>query len=129
MLSADTNVLARYLVGDDAAQRDLATATIRRGIHVTLTVLLETSWLLGSRYGFDRKTIVRLFDVLRTTDSIRIAEDDQLDWLMARYSNGADFADLVHLVASRGQAGFVTFDKDLPKHAGNGTPVPVELLT
>ncbi len=129
MLSADTNVLARYLVRDDEKQTETADSTVRGGVHVSLTVLMETSWLLSSRYGFDRKTIVRLFDVLRVTDSIWIAEEDQLDWLMARYSSGADFADLIHLIAARGQTGFATFDKNLRKRAGDGTPIPIKLLT
>ncbi len=129
MFSADTNVLARYLVGDDATQAKLAEAAIESGIYVPLTVLMETSWLLGSLYKFDKKTIMRLFEVLRATDSVRIAEDDQLDWLLARYSAGADFADLIHLLASRGQSGFATFDKNLRKQAGEDAPVSIKLLT
>jgi hypothetical protein len=53
MLAIDTNLIVRYLVGDDAGQA----ARVRRlidnnDVFVCTTVLLETEWVLRSVYRF-----------------------------------------------------------------------------
>jgi predicted nucleic-acid-binding protein len=126
--SVDTNVLARYLLADDPEQTEVAQRLIASGVHIPLTVLMETSWLLSSRYGLARAVIVQLFRLLRESASVFISEEDHFDWLLSRFDSGADFADLVHLVASKNHSSFTTFDQSLAKQAGNDPPVPIETL-
>lgn len=67
MLGLDTNVLVRLLIKDDAAQtrraRKLVDAAIaeQEMVLVSLPVLLETEWVLRSRYEVPPETILRLF--------------------------------------------------------------------
>jgi predicted nucleic-acid-binding protein len=52
MLAVDTNVMVRYLTGDDAEQFAKASALIRdEDIYVGTTVLLETEWVLRRGIG------------------------------------------------------------------------------
>ncbi len=128
MLSVDTNVLARYLLGDDPVQKLLAEQTISDGAYVSLTVLLETHWLLASRYRLSTKQIIQLINLLRENATIQIEADDWVDWMLERLGVGADFADLVHLVASQNQSAFATFDQAMTKQAGENSPAKILVL-
>jgi predicted nucleic-acid-binding protein len=63
MIGLDTNVLVRYLVGDDAQQVkavDKLVAEARKQdepFYVDTIVLCETVWVLKSSYGFSRQQI------------------------------------------------------------------------
>ncbi len=51
MRAADTNVIVRYLMGDDPAQADKARAIIgQEPVFVPRTVVLEVEWVLRSVY-------------------------------------------------------------------------------
>ena len=60
MLGIDTNVLVRFLVRDDEAQFEKARRLIRRevgtgeDVFVSLMVLMETEWVLRSRYSLQK---------------------------------------------------------------------------
>ena len=64
MLGIDTNVLVRLIVSDDAAQtrqaRRLVAETLARdeGVLVSLLVLMETEWVLRSRYGLKKGVVL-----------------------------------------------------------------------
>ena len=64
MLGIDTNVLVRLIVSEDAAQtrqaRRLVAETLARdvGILVSLLVLMETEWVLRSRYGLKKGVVL-----------------------------------------------------------------------
>ena len=63
MLGLDTNVLVRYLVRDDEVQFEKARKLIKRevaagrGVFVSHLVVLETEWVLRSRYGLRAELI------------------------------------------------------------------------
>lgn len=63
MLGIDTKVLVRYLVRDDEAPFERARALIDReatahgGGLVSLLVLMETEWVLRSRYDLGKTAI------------------------------------------------------------------------
>jgi predicted nucleic-acid-binding protein len=65
MLGVDTNVLVRYLIRDDQSQFEKARRLIDREVAqgvpvlVSLLVLLETEWVLRSRYELSKSDIVR----------------------------------------------------------------------
>jgi predicted nucleic-acid-binding protein len=67
MLGLDTNVLVRLLIEDDATQtrraRKLVDAAVagQEAVLVSLPVLLETEWVLRSRYELPREAILGLF--------------------------------------------------------------------
>ena len=70
MIGLDTNVLVRFLVRDDEIQFDRACKLIRREAQtgeparVSLLVLLETEWVLRSRYKLTKSEILDAFSAL-----------------------------------------------------------------
>lgn len=128
MLSVDTNVLARYLLGDDPYQKELAELTIADGAYISLTVLLETHWLLTSRYKIPTSQIIQIIGLLRENATIQLEADDWIDWVLEGLGRGADFADMIHLVASQNQLAFATFDRSMKKQAGEGAPTEIVVL-
>ncbi len=125
----DTNLLARFVMRDDPEQADKAESVLRDGAFVSLTVFLELSWLLGSRYRLDRREIAHALDAILELPSVEVAEREGIGWAVDRFRKGADLADMVHLVAAGSRPAFVTFDRNLAKAAGRDTPVSVETLT
>ena len=58
MRAVDTNIVVRYLTGDDPGQAAKAKAVIDAGyVFVSRTVLLESEWVLRSVYGFAGKEV------------------------------------------------------------------------
>lgn len=128
MRSVDTNVVARFLLGDDTDQSMIAGRVLSEGAFISLTVLLETSWLLRSRYKLSPAQIIGLVNVLREHVAIQIEGEEWLDWLLDGFAQGFDFADLVHLVASKNLSSFATFDRDIGRYVQSNAPVTVEIL-
>ena len=66
MLGIDTNVLVRFLVQDDEAQFEKARRLIRREVAagrrvlVNQLVLMETEWVLRSRYSISKNQILNI---------------------------------------------------------------------
>lgn len=127
MKALDTCVLARYIVQDDPVQGPLAKKRVRDGGYVPITVILELVWLLRSHYGYSRAQVADTIGNLVELPELVIAEAECLGWVTSRIRAGADPADLLHILMSRAQAGFVTFDKMASK-VGADTPVPIEVL-
>ena len=56
MRAVDTNVIVRYLTGDDEVQATRARAVVDAGqVFVSTTVLLESEWVLRSVYAFSKR--------------------------------------------------------------------------
>jgi predicted nucleic-acid-binding protein len=116
MIAIDTNVLVRLLVADDPVQtrRARALASSER-IHVSVTVLLETEWVLRALYRIPRADIESgfrtLFTVLDVED--RAGVERALD-LSAR---GLDFADALHIARAGHATAFASFDAKLVARA------------
>lgn len=98
MLGLDTNALVRFLVRDHEAQFARARRLIKREVGVqekvliSLPVLLETEWVLRSRYGLQKNqimdTISGLLDAPELEDEPTIEEA-----LYVWKDSAADFAD------------------------------------
>ena len=81
MIGLDTNVLVRYLTGDD--ERQFRTArrfleeveTAGNTVRVDHVVLAELSWVLQISYRFDRATLVAQEDGARLRFDIRLQGD------------------------------------------------------
>jgi predicted nucleic-acid-binding protein len=77
MLGLDTNVLVRFLVRDDQAQFEKARRLIKRevaagsGIFVNQLLLLETEWVLRSRYGLTKKWIIEVISGLLEASDVQ----------------------------------------------------------
>lgn len=129
MNAIDTNVLARFILHDDDAQAERAADVLLAPVWVSLTVWLELGWVLGKQLKLQRDIISDALETLLALDTVHTVERSGLLWAVDRFRAGADWADMIHLVAARGSADkFSTFDGQLARRAGAATPVPVETL-
>ena len=113
MLAIDTNLIVRYLVGDDPTQALRARRMIDgNDTFVSLTVLLETEWVLRSVYGFSARACAKALSgfagLARVTVEDAAVAAKALGWV----EKGVDFADGLHLAKAEGCEAFVTFDRD-----------------
>ncbi|MGH2874091.1 MAG: PIN domain-containing protein [Solirubrobacteraceae bacterium] len=100
MIGLDTNVLVRFLVRDDEGQFARARRLIEREtvrgetVLISLLVLLETEWVLRSRYGLSKPDIAGAFFGL--LDSAELAFEDEASIEQALFlwmDSPAQFAD------------------------------------
>lgn len=119
MIAADTNLLVRLLVVDDSAQSLKARRLFERGgVLILKTVLLETEWVLRSRYQLERERIARFFRGLAETEGIEFEHDVACRNALSAYEQGMGFADALHVAAAASlDVGFQTFDQDLQRKA------------
>jgi predicted nucleic-acid-binding protein len=127
VLGLDTNVLVRYLVRDDQQQFEKARRPIKREADkdepalVSLLVLLETEWVLRSRYELSKPEILSAFSTL--LDAADLAFEDEPSVERALYSwkdSVAVFADCLIEARNRrlGCQATATFDTKALKLAG-----------
>lgn len=129
MNAVDTNVLARFLLHDDQAQAERAADVLRAPVWVSLTVWLELGWVLGKQLKLKRGVISDALETLLALDTIHTGERAGLLWAVDRFRAGADWADMIHLVAGGSADRFTTFDGQLARQAGASTLLPVESLS
>jgi predicted nucleic-acid-binding protein len=119
MPSLDTNVLVRWLIEDDREQvervRGLfeSTRADQLMLFVPSTVTLELEWVLRSRHGFDKATVMTAFNALLETQEIEFQDEAALEHSLHLYRLGAaEFADCLHAGLSRAanRAPLLTFD-------------------
>jgi predicted nucleic-acid-binding protein len=127
MLGIDTNVLVRYLTRDDQSQYEKARRLLNREasngepVLVSMLVLLETEWVLRSRYELAKAQIVATFSAL--LDAADLFFEDEPSVERAVYSwkdSSADFADCLIEARNRslGCRATATFDGGALKLAG-----------
>lgn len=128
MKAVDTNILARFIVGDDPAQSAQATALLQTACYIPDTVVLETAWLLGSRYGLSRAVVAETLRDVIDLPTVTVSNAEGLQWAINRFAAGADLADMIHIHLSRSADAFVSFERKLKRLAGRDSPVPIERL-
>ena len=129
MIAADTNVALRLILNDDEQQVAVIVSRMaEEPMFLPLTVVLETGWVLASRYAMDREQVAVAMAALLALDRIEISRADLVAWAIERFRAGADWADMIHLVAAQKLRGFVTLDRKLAAQAGAATPTSVETL-
>lgn len=127
MLGIDTNVLVRFLLRDDEAQFQKANKLIQRevtagrGVLVSQLVLLETEWVLRSRYGFSKIQLLEVIASLLDTRDIQLEDEQSVEEAIYQWKEAnADFADC--LIAARhrrlGCSATATFDARAGKLTG-----------
>lgn len=122
MTGLDTNVLVRYLTGDDVPQSAAVDRLVRESresgepLFVPLIVLCETVWVLARGYGYTREEIATVLELLLRTEGLFVERDGLARRALARYRAGpGDLADyLIGLVAlDAGCKATATFDRKL----------------
>jgi predicted nucleic-acid-binding protein len=126
--SIDTNILARFLVRDDPVQTGIVDTVMGSEVLLTATVLLETAWLLASRYRQSRSGVAKALTEVIRMNNVTVIDEARLLWAIGRMENGADFADMLHLIESRDAGLFTTFDRALARSAGPEAPIAIETL-
>jgi predicted nucleic-acid-binding protein len=131
MIALDTNVLARYLLGDDAKQQAIATHILDGDEPVTapITVFLELAWVLQGK-GVAKDDILHAFESLLTIRYFMPEHEPELQAAIQWSYEGMDIADAIHLAMSHKAKTFKTFDKAFAKLAKEQAAHPaVNLLT
>lgn len=129
MIAVDTNIIVRLIVADDERQLAAALALVEReDVYVPLTVLLETEWVLRSRYGYDRRGVHAALSNQPHLLRVRVEASDDVEWALDRYALGGELADYLHIAAARPAGRFGPFEKKLCRLAGPDAPAQVELI-
>jgi predicted nucleic-acid-binding protein len=119
MLGIDTNVLLRLIVSDDVEQTRRARKLVEQAIDyddmvlVSLLVLLESEWVLRSRYGFDRVAILAIFRALLEARELSFEDEPALEEALFRWKDSAcEFSDCLITAHNRqiGCRATATFD-------------------
>ncbi len=120
----DTNVLVRFLVGDNPAQKKQAEQWFKEGesgkrkIVVFPIVVAEASFVLESFYQKQREGIADAFDIFLSQRWLHVFERDALLSLWQEYLNGLHFVDSFLLAWARlNEGNILTFDKLLEKRS------------
>ncbi|WP_342359634.1 type II toxin-antitoxin system VapC family toxin [Terrarubrum flagellatum] len=118
MLAIDTNVVVRYLTNDHPEQSPRAKALIAKAdVFVSLTVLLESEWVLRSVYGFAPSQVCDALGAFAGLPRVTIEEPAIAAKALGWVAEGLDFADALHLAKASDCEAFVSFDQRLTKTA------------
>ena len=127
MLGLDTNVLVRFLVRDHEAQFERARRLIKREVGaeekllISLLVLLETEWVLRSRYGRQKNQIMDAISGLLDASELELEDEPTIEEALYLWKDSAaHFADCLigahhHRLGCRATA---TFDARAVKLPG-----------
>ncbi|HUW98347.1 MAG TPA: type II toxin-antitoxin system VapC family toxin [Acidiferrobacter sp.] len=100
MLGIDTNVLVRFLVRDDEAQFEKARRLIKhevsagRRVFVSQLVIMETEWVLRSRYAVPKSQVIAALSGLLDAADVQIEDEPTIEQTLFTWKDtAADFAD------------------------------------
>lgn len=119
MLGVDTNILVRFLVRDDEDQFEKARKLIKREVaagrcvFVSQLVILETEWVLRSRYSLPKNMLIETISGLLDATDVRFEDEPAIEEALFIWKDTtADFADCLIGAQNRrlGCRATVTFD-------------------
>jgi predicted nucleic-acid-binding protein len=100
MLGIDTNVLVRFLVQDDPELFEKALKLIKREVaagrrvFINQLVLLETEWVLLSRYAAPKEKIIEAISGLLEAVDVQLEDEAVIEEALYMWKDAsADFAD------------------------------------
>ena len=100
MLGIDTNVLVRFLVRDDEARFEKARKLIKREVaagrrvFINQLVLMETEWVLRSRYDIPKNQITAAISGLLDAPDVQFEDEPAIEEALFIWKDStADFAD------------------------------------
>src|SRR3981189_3669617 len=119
MLGIATNVVIRLVISDDAEQTRRARKLVEQALShdepvlVSPLVLLESEWILRSRYGFNREGLLSIFRALLEARELSFEDEPALEEALFRWKDSAcGFADCLIAAHNRqlGGRAAATFD-------------------
>ena len=100
MLGIDTTVLVRFLVRDDQTQFEKARKLLKREVSsgrrvfINQLVLLETEWVLRSRYGLAKTQMLETISGLLDAPDVQLEDEPAVEEAVFVWRDAnADFAD------------------------------------
>ena len=100
MLGIDTKVLVRFLVFDDQTQFEKARKLLKREVSsgrrvfINQLVLLETEWVLRSRYGLAKTQMLETISGLLDAPDVQLEDEPAVEEAVFVWRDAnADFAD------------------------------------
>lgn len=127
MLGIDTNVLVRFLVRDDDAQFEKARKLIKREVaagrrvFINQLVLMETEWVLRSRYVVPKNQIIEAISGLLNATDVQFEDEPAIEEALFIWKDAAaDFVDCLISTKNRrmGCRATATFDMKASKLPG-----------
>lgn len=127
MLGIDTNELVRFLVQDDIDQFEKARKLIKREVTagrrvlINQLVLMESEWVLRSRYSEPKNKIIEALSGLLEADDVQLEDEAVIEEALYMWKDSnADFADCLIAAKNRrlGYGATATFDAKAARLAG-----------
>lgn len=127
MIGLDTNVLVRLLILDDTAQSRRARLLVQQAVEhghevrVSLLVLLETEWVLRSRYGLDKAATLGALVSLLETGELSFEDEGAIEEALHNWRKSpCGFADCLIVAHNRrsGCRATYTFDRQAARLPG-----------
>lgn len=124
MKAIDTNILIRFLIGDDALQAKKVYAIFKKAesekqeLFVPLLVVLEMIWVLDSVYDIARSKILEAISDLLLLPILKFDQQSALQQLIhSAQGNKYDLSDLLiaHSAKANGCETIITFDRKASK--------------
>jgi predicted nucleic-acid-binding protein len=98
MIAIDTNIVVRFLTGDNAEQSARAQALIDgQQVFLSVTVALETDWVLRSAYGFRPSEVIHALRAFGGLPTVTVEDAEAVARALDMAEAGLDFADALHL--------------------------------
>jgi predicted nucleic-acid-binding protein len=120
--AADTNLLVRLLIADDARQFARAKKALEEGpLLVSQIALVEAAWVLSHTYEFDKTALVGVLQQIIDGSQFRVQRAEEVSAALEMFvKSRAGFADclLLENARSEDQLPLLTFDKALAKLPG-----------
>lgn len=125
MIALDTNILVRFLTGDDVTQTHKVyqlfkqTEIERTELYIPILVVIELVWVLESIYKFERPSLVKMLDNLTLMPIFKFENLSAVQSVVqeAKATN-FDLSDLLiaYSVKTSRIESILTFDKKAAKH-------------
>src|SRR5437764_4355132 len=95
MLGIDTNVVVRLLISDDAEQTRRARRLVAEAVShdetvlISLPVMVETEWVLRSRYGLGRAAVLSVFRAALEARELSFEDEPALEEALFHWQDSA----------------------------------------
>lgn len=125
MIVLDTNILARFLLNDDAEQFRAAWDLLSQPGPYTAppTVILELAWVLKIN-DCSREEIAKGLRALIGLPNFIPQQYEAVLYALRWFESGMDFADALHLALSEAEETLFTFDRDFARSAMQAQAFP-----